>query len=129
MGSSVRVQAPDQPLRTPEDMAVVQVKEVVGNLRPAISAVAVKVQVTEVVESLKRVTSVVAEAARMPWVALGMEEANVLPVIEVRRAGALPRAALAVRGVRGAAAAVDRAAVEEPPVAVVGEQEIKKNKY
>ena len=110
-----------------------QDREAAEGLKPAISAVVVKVQVTEVVESLKRATSVVVEAARMPWVALGMEEANVLPVIEVRRAGALPRAALAVRGVRGAAAAVDRGAVEEDPLevedlkeavaVVVGEQE------
>ena len=99
--------------------AVAQGREAAEGLKPAISAVAVKVQVTEVVESLKRATSVVAEAARMPWVALGMEETNVLPVIEVRRAGALPRAALAVRGVRGAAAAVHHGAVAVVPVGAV----------
>ena len=97
-----------------------QGREAAEDLKPAISVVAVKVQVTEVVESLKRVTSVVAEAARMPWVALGMEETNVLPVIEVRRAGALPRAALAVRGVRGAAAAVHHGVVVEVPVVAAG---------
>jgi hypothetical protein len=86
---------------------VAQGREAAQDLKPAISAVAVKVQVTEVVESLKRATSVVAEAARMPWVALGMEETNVLPVIEVRRAGALLPAA-----------AGHPAAVEEAPVAV-----------
>ena len=70
------------------------------------------------------------------------EEANVRPAIAVRRAGALPHAALAVRGDRrAAAAAVDRAAAAEDPAAVeeapvaaaavaedVGEQEIEKNK-
>ena len=52
-----------------------------------------------------------------------------LPVIGARRAGALLRAALAVRGGRGAAAAVPRAAVEEGPLEVaeakVGELERK----
>jgi hypothetical protein len=95
---------------------VAQGREAAEGLKPAISAVAVKVQVTEVVESLKRATSVVAEAARMPWVALGMEETNVRRAIAARRAGALPRAALAVRGVRRAAAAVHHGAVAVVPV-------------
>ena len=50
-----------------------------------------------------------------------------LPVIRARRAGTLPHAAVAVGEGRGAAAAVDRAAVEEDPLEVaeaeVGEQE------
>ena len=119
MGSSVPGPEPDQPHPTQGVTAVAQGREAAEGLKPAISAVAVKVQVTEVVESLKRATSVVAEAARMPWVGLGMEETNVLPVIEVRRAGALPRAALAVRGVRGAAAAVHHGAVAVVPVGAV----------
>ena len=39
-----------------------------------------------------------------------------LPVIEVRRAEALPHAAVAVRGVRGAAVAVHHGAVAVVPV-------------
>ena len=84
-------------------------------------------------------TLVVGEARRVRLV-VPAEEANALPATAVRRAVALPHAALAVRGDRGTAAAVDRAAVvgdpaavEEPPAAaavaaVVGEQEIEKNK-
>ena len=68
------------------------------------------------------------------------EEANGRPAIAVRRAVALPHAALAVRGGRRAAAAADPAAVagdpaaaEEAPVVAaagedVGKQEIEKNK-
>jgi hypothetical protein len=94
----------------------------------------VKAQVIEAaVEELRRATSVVAEARRVRLVAAA-EEANGRPAIAVRRAAALPHAALAVRRGRGAAAAVDPAAVEEAPVAAaaagedVGKQEIEKNK-
>ena len=81
--------------------------------------VTAKVQVTKVVEGLKQPTPVVAEGARAPWGVPEREETSVLPVIRARRAGALPRAALPVRGGRGAAAAVHRAAVEEEPLEVV----------
>ena len=119
MGSSVRGPEPDQPHLTQGVTAVAQGREAAQALKPAILAVAARVQATEAVGRPKRATSVVAEAVTMPWVALGMEETNVLPVIEVRRAGALPRAAVAVRGARGAAAAVHHGAVEEVPVGAV----------
>ena len=98
-----------------------QAREAVGGLKPATSVVAEGD--TEVVESLKRATSVVAEGARMPWVALGREETNVLPVIEARRAAVLLPAARAARVGRRAAAhravaEVPVAAVEDPPAAV-----------
>jgi hypothetical protein len=83
-------------------------------------------RVKEVAESLKPATSVVAEAKRVRLVAAA-EEANGRPAIAARRAAALPHAALAVRGGRRLAVAVDRAAVEEGPLEVaeaeVGEQE------
>ena len=47
--------------------------------------------------------------------------ASVLPVIRARRAGVLPHGAVAVRGSRRAAAAVDRAAVAEEAPGVVEE--------
>ena len=78
--------------------------------------VTAKVQVTKAVEGLKQATPVVAEVARAPWGVLEKGETSALPVIRARRAGALPRAALPVRGGRGAAAAV----VEEPPGAAAG---------
>ena len=85
-------------------MAVAEVKEVVGNLRPATSAVA----------GGKRVLLV--DPARA--------EANVRRAIAARRAGALLRAALAARGVQRAAAAVHRAVVEEElPAAEVAVEE------
>jgi len=52
-------------------------------------------------------------------VVLEKAEASVLPVIGARRAGALPRAARAVQGRRGAVAAVDRAVVAEEEVPAV----------
>ena len=80
----------------------------------------------EAAEGLRPATSVVAEARKTRLVAAA-EEANARPAIAVRRAVALPHAALAVRGDRRAAAAVDRAAAEEGPLEVeeaeVGEQE------
>ena len=93
-----------------------RVTEAAGDLRRATSVV---VQAREVEESLKPATLVVAEARRVRLVAAA-EEANGRPAIAVRRAGALPHAALAVREGRRAAAAVvgDRAAAEEAPVAV-----------
>ena len=80
----------------------------------------------EAAEGLRPVTLVVAEARKTRLV-VAAEEANARPAIAVRRAVALPHAALAVRGDRGTAAAVDRAAAEEDPLEVaeaeVGEQE------
>ena len=119
-GSSVRAPGPGRLHPTPGVTAKVEVTEAVEELRRATSAVVVtaRVQVTEAVEELKRVMSVVVAAARMRWMVLEEEEASALQVIGARRAEALPRAAPAVRGVRGAAAAVQ----EEPPeveVAVV----------
>jgi len=58
---------------------------------------------------------------------LEKEGTSVLPVCRARRVGALPHAALAVRGGRGAAAVVHRAAEEDPlevAEAKVGEQGI-----
>ena len=119
MGSSVRGPGAGQPHLTQGVMAVVEGREAAQGLRP--------------------VTLVVGEARRVRLV-VPAEEANALPAIAVRRAAALPHAALAVRGDRRAAAAVDRAAVvgdpaaaEEVPVAAaggedVGKQEIEKNK-
>ena len=52
---------------------------------------------------------------------LEKEEVSEPPVIGARRAGALPRAAPAAQGRRGAAAAVHRAVVEEEPPEVVVE--------
>jgi hypothetical protein len=108
MGNSVPGPGAGQPHLTHGVMAVAEGRKVAESLRPA--------------------TSVVAEARRVRLVAAA-EEANGRPAIAVRRAAALPRAALAVRGGRRAAAAVDRAAVEEDPLEVaeaeVGEQERK----
>jgi hypothetical protein len=93
----------------------------------------------EAAEDLRPATSVVAEARRVRLVAAA-EEVNGRPAIAVRRAVALPHAALAVRGDRRAAAAVDRAAAAVDPAAAgeapvvaaggedVGKQEIEKNK-
>ena len=71
----------------------------------------------EAAQGLRPVTLVVGEARRVRLV-VPAEEANALPAIAVRRAAALPHAALAVRGDRRAAAAVDRAAAGEDPLEV-----------
>jgi hypothetical protein len=120
MGSSVRGLGAGQPHLTHGVTAVAQGREAAENLRPAISVVA---GVREVAEGLKPAISVVAGARGVRLVAAA-EETNGRPVIAVRRAGTLPRAAPAVREVRGAAAAVGRAAEEIPlEVADVGEKE------
>ena len=81
----------------------------------------------EAAESLRPAISVVAGEKRVLLVDLARAEASVLPVFAARRAGALPRAAPAVREGRGAAAAVGRVAAEENPLEVeeaeVGEKE------
>ena len=123
-----RVPGPDPGHRhqTPGATAKVQVTGAVEELKRATS---VEAQARKVAEGHKPATSVVGGEKRVLLVDLARAEANVLPVIGARRAGALLRAALAVRGGRGAAAAVPRAAVEEGPLEVaeakVGEQERK----
>src|SRR5512139_3606455 len=116
-GSSVPAPEAGRPHPTPGVMAVVPVTGAVEGPRRATSAVGVtaRVPVTGAAEGLRRATSVVGEAATMPWGVPEKGEASVLPATGARRAGALPRAALPAQGGRGAAAAVHRAAVEEPP--------------
>jgi hypothetical protein len=92
---------------------VAQVRKVVESHKPATSVVA---EVRRVAESLRPATSVVAGEKRTLLADLAMAEANVRRAIAARRAGALPRAALAVRGVRRAAAAVHHGAVAVVPV-------------
>jgi hypothetical protein len=105
MGSRARVQAPDQAPQRPGGTAVVQVKEVVGNLRPA----------TSVVAGEKRV--LLADPARAE--------------VSARRAFRARRAAVLLPVVAVHPAAVE----EPPAVAAVvvgadaGEQEIEKSKY
>jgi len=88
----------------------VQAIEALEERKPVILVVA---EVREVAEGLRPAMSVVAGGKRVLLVDLARVETNVLPVIGARRAGTLPRAALAVRGVRGAAPAVPRAAEVE----------------
>ena len=103
MASSVRVQVPDQAPQRPGGTAVVQLKEVVEDLRPA----------TSVVAGEKRV--LLADPARA--------EAS------ARRAFRARRAAVLLPGAAEHPAAVE----EPPVVAVVvggaGKQEIKKSNY
>jgi hypothetical protein len=82
--------------------------------------VTAKAQVTEGAEEHKRATLVVAGGKRVRLVAAA-EEANGRPAIAVRRAGALPRAAVVAEEGRGVAAVVDRAAVEDLKEAVAVE--------
>ena len=124
MGSSVPGLEAGRPHPTHGVTAKVQVTEVVEELKRATS---VEAQARKVAEGHKPATSVVGGEKRVLLVDLARAEANVLPVIRARRAGVLPHAALPVREGRGAAAAVDRVAVEEDPLEVaeaeVGEQE------